>query len=34
MLYIREQRNGINTQKDTELLDDSYNYVLDLLSKI
>jgi len=34
MLHIREQRNGINAQKDTELLDDSYNYVLELLSMI
>jgi len=33
MLHIREQRNGINAKKDTELLDDSYNYVLDMLSK-
>jgi len=34
MLHIREQRNGINTQKDTELLNNSYQYVLDMLSKI
>jgi len=34
MLHIREQRNGINTQKDTELLDNAYHDVLDLLSKI
>lgn len=26
MLQIKEQTNGINFQKDTEFLDDSYNY--------
>jgi len=34
MLHIREQRNGINAQKDTEMLDNSYHDVLDKLSKI
>jgi len=34
MLYIRQQHNGINAQKDTELLDNSYHDILDLLSKI
>jgi len=34
MLHIKEQRNGINAQKDTELLDNSYLGVLDILSKI
>jgi len=34
MLHIREQLNGLNAQKDTELLDNSYHCVLDMLSKI
>jgi len=34
MLHIKEQLNGINAQKDTELLDNSYFEILDLLSKI
>jgi len=34
MLYIKEQTNGINTQTDTELLDESYFGILDTLSKI
>jgi len=34
MLYIKQQYNGINAQKDIELLDNSYHDILDLLSKI
>jgi len=34
MLYIKEQTNGINAQKDTELLDNAYFDILDMLSKI
>jgi len=36
MLHIRNWYvlNGLNAQKDTELLDNSYHCVLDLLSKI
>jgi len=34
MLHIKEQLNGINAQKDTELLDDAYHDILDILSKI
>jgi len=34
MLLIKEQLNGINAQKDTELLDNAYFDVLDMLSKI
>jgi len=34
MLHIKEQSNGINAQKDTELLDNAYFDVLDMLSKI
>jgi len=34
MLYIKEQANGINTQTDTELLDESYFGILDTLSKM
>jgi len=34
MLHIKEQLNGINSQKDTELLDDAYHDILDILSKI
>jgi len=34
MLHIKEQLNGTNAQKDTELLDKSYDYVLDLLSRL
>jgi len=33
MLHIKEQSNGLNAQKDTELLDNSYFEVLDILSK-
>jgi len=33
MLHIKEQRKGINLQKDTELLDESYFYLLDILSR-
>jgi len=32
MLYIKEQTNGINSQKDTEFLDESYYYLLNNLS--
>jgi len=32
MLYIKEQSNGINAQTDTELLDESYFDILNLLS--
>jgi len=33
MLHIKEQKNGIDLQKDTELLDESYFYLLDILSR-
>jgi len=33
MLHIKEQKNSINLQKDTELLDKSYFYLLDILSR-
>jgi len=33
MLHIKEQINGINAQKDTELLDSSYFNLLDMLSR-
>ena len=33
MLHIKEQHNGINLQKDTELLDESYMVLLNLLDK-
>jgi len=33
MLHIKEQRNGINLQKDTELLDESHFYLFDILSR-
>jgi len=33
MLHIKEQLNGINAQTDTELLDESYFEILDVLSK-
>jgi len=32
MLHIGEQSNGINSQKDTEFLDDSYYCLLNYLS--
>jgi len=32
MLHIKEQTNGINSQKDTELLDDCYTEILNTLS--
>jgi len=32
MLHIKEQLNGLNTQKDTELLDNAYSDILDMLS--
>jgi len=34
MLHIKEQFNGINAQKDTELLDKSYDYILDIISRL
>jgi len=34
MLHIKEQSNSINAQKDTELLDNAYFDILDMLSKI
>jgi len=34
MLHIKEQANGINAQKDTELLDNAYFDILDSLSRI
>jgi len=33
MLHIREQKNDINSQKDTELLDETYYCLLDAISK-
>jgi len=32
MLHIKEQLNDFNTQKDTELLDNAYSDILDMLS--
>jgi len=32
MLHIKEQKNGINSQKDTELLDEAYYCLLDAIS--
>jgi len=32
MLHIKEQLNDLNTQKDTELLDNAYSDILDMLS--
>jgi len=34
MLHSKEQSNGLNAQKDTDLLDNSYFEVLDMLSKL
>jgi len=34
MLHIKEQKNSINSQKDIELLDEPYFYLLDILSKV
>jgi len=34
MLHIKEQPNGLNAQTDTELLDNSYFDILDVLSKL
>jgi len=31
MLHIKEQKDGINSQKDTELLDDAYCCLLDAI---
>jgi len=33
MLHIKEQSNGLNAQKDTELLDNAYSDILDVLSE-
>jgi len=33
MIHIREQKNGLNLKKDTELLDESYFDILDRLAK-
>jgi len=32
--YIKEQTNGINAQKDTEMLDSAYFDILDQLSRL
>jgi len=32
MLHIKEQKNGINAQNDTDLLDNAYMDILDQLS--
>jgi len=34
MLHIKEQQTDINAQKATELLDDAYFNILDILSKM
>jgi hypothetical protein len=34
MLHIKEQKRGINLQKDTEFLDDSYYCLLDVLANM
>jgi len=34
MIYIKEQRNGINLNNDTELLDDAYFDILDKLREL
>jgi len=34
MLHIKEQPNGINAQTDTEFLDESYNDILEMLSRL
>jgi len=34
MLHIKKQLNGINAQKDTELLNDAYSDILVILSRI
>jgi len=34
MLHIKEQSNGLNAQKDTELLGNSYFDILDVLFKM
>jgi len=33
MIHIREQKNGLNLKKDTELLEESYFDILDRLAK-
>jgi len=33
MLHIKEQKKGMNSQKDTEFLDETYYSVLNDLSK-
>jgi len=32
MLHIKEQKNRVNSQKDTELLDDAYYCLLDTIA--
>jgi len=34
MMHIKQQKNGINLNNDTELLDDAYFDILDKLSKL
>jgi len=34
MLHIKELQNGINAQTNTDLLEKSYFYILDILSKL
>jgi tetrahydrodipicolinate N-succinyltransferase len=34
MLYIKEQKNGLNLNKDTELLSESYFDILDIIANI
>jgi len=34
MLYIKEQNRDINSQKNTQFLDDSYFYLLDTISNL
>jgi len=33
MTHIRKQKDGLNLKKDTELLEESYFYILDKLAK-
>jgi len=34
MLHIKEQENSINAQSDTELLDNSYSNIIEILTKL
>lgn len=34
MLHIKEQKNGLNLNKDTELLSESYFDILDIIANI